>query len=72
MRVACSVDETELENDEGRPVDGVEVTCSRCQHSTESFGTGPASVRRCMALLREECPNGEENFYYAETGEDED
>jgi hypothetical protein len=39
------------------------VTCSRCDHQTESFGTSGASIRRCLALLREECPEDEENFY---------
>jgi hypothetical protein len=63
MNVPCEVEEVELENDEGRTVDGVEVVCSRCGHSTESFGTGEASIRRCLALLREECPKKERNFY---------
>jgi hypothetical protein len=63
MKVRCSVEETELENDDGRPVEGVVVTCSRCDHSEESYGTSPASVRRCFILLRENCPNGEANFY---------
>ena len=66
MRVHCSVEQTELENDEGRPIDGVEATCSRCQHTTQSFGTGDASRKRCLVLLREECPEGEDNFYVDE------
>lgn len=36
------------------------------RHETQSFGTSEASVRRCLALMREECPNGENNFYIAE------
>ncbi len=63
MRVLCSIDETEIENEEGRRVDGVEATCGRCQHTTQSFGTGAASRKRCLVLLREGCPEGEENFY---------
>ena len=66
MKVPCSVSHEELENENGCPVDGVVVSCSRCGHQTESFGTGDASVRRCLALLREECPRGEHNFYAAE------
>ena len=65
MNVPCEVHETELEGDYGM-VDGVEVVCSRCGHFTESFGTGPASIRRCLALLREECPKKERNFYEEE------
>jgi hypothetical protein len=65
VNVPCEVNETELEGDDGRMIDSVEVICSRCGHFTESFGTGPASIRRCLALLREECPNKERNFYEA-------
>jgi hypothetical protein len=63
MRVECEVHEVELENDHGRLVAGVSVSCSRCDHETESFGTTERSVKRCLVLLREECPNGEDNFY---------
>lgn len=62
-RVECDVEEVEIENDDGRPVPGVRATCSRCGHETESFGTGPDSVTRCLVLLREGCPEGEHNFY---------
>jgi hypothetical protein len=65
-RVLCAIEEDELENDEGRPVEGVRATCSRCGHSTESWGTGEASIRRCLVLLREECPEGQENYYVDE------
>ena len=43
--------------------EGVEVTCDRCGHSELSYGTGGDSLRRCGALLRENCPRGERNFY---------
>ncbi len=66
MKVKCSVEETELENDQGRPVQGVVVTCTKCDHKTESFGTGEASIKRCLALMREECPEDEENYYLNE------
>jgi hypothetical protein len=65
-RVKCEVEEVELENDAGLMVDGVQATCTQCDHQTESFGTSEASVRRCLALMREECPEGEENFYVGE------
>jgi hypothetical protein len=63
MKITCSIGYTELENDEGYPVDGITATCSRCGHETESFGTSECSVRRCLALMREECPEDENNFY---------
>ena len=66
MKVACEIEERDLENEDGREIQGVAATCSRCGHETESFGTGEASVRRCLVLLREECLKGERNFYVAE------
>jgi hypothetical protein len=72
MEVPCSVDYCQLENDDGREIDSVEVTCSRCDHTTQSYGDSAASVRRCLVLLREECPRGESNYYVADGGEDED
>ena len=70
MRVTCTIDQIDLENDEGLSVPGVLARCSRCQHETESFGTGSASIRRCFVMMREECPEQEQNFYVAEDGED--
>lgn len=66
MKVDCTVDETELEGDYG-VVEGVTATCSRCDHVTESYGTTDSSIRRCLVLLREECPRGEQNFYVEES-----
>lgn len=63
MNVLCEVEETELEGTHG-PVPGVVVTCTRCEVSVKSFGTSPASVRRCFILLREQCD--EENYYYSD------
>lgn len=66
MRIKCEVFQVELENDDGREVEGVSAHCSRCDFETHSFGTGDASVKRCLVLLREECPSGETNFYVAD------
>jgi len=65
-RIECEIEEVELENDEGFEVAGVCATCTKCGHQTESFGTEGASIRRCLALMREECPLGEQNFYVTE------
>lgn len=65
MQVTATIDEVELEGDYG-PIDGVEAACTRCGHVTESFGTSEASIRRCLVLLREECPKQECNFYVEE------
>ena len=61
--VTVSVNQTEVENDNGYPVASVEAECSRCGHRAQSFGTSDRSVKRCLVLLREECPKHESNFY---------
>jgi hypothetical protein len=48
---------------------GVKASCSECGHETQSFGTTRDSRTRCLALLRDECPMGESNWY---VDEDED
>lgn len=64
--VPCVIEEVEVENESGRMVPGVMATCTECDHSVESFGTQGASIRRCLAVMREECPKGENNFYVEE------
>lgn len=71
-RVKVCIEEETLHNDDGRPIEGIVATCEECKHQTESYGTSPSSVRRCLALLREECPREEANFYVADNGSDED
>lgn len=63
MKVFCVVEEVDVEDDNGREREGVMATCPRCGYSTESLGTGDGSVRRCLVLLREGCPEGENNYY---------
>jgi len=74
VEVSTTVSHVNIYGDRGRGNGGmgkgVEVTCDRCGHSEFSFGEGPVSVRRCAALLRENCPRGERNFY--QTNEDPD
>lgn len=66
MRVRCTVEEIELDSDHSDAIESVRVTCSRCEHETESYGRSDTSVRRCAALMRQECPLGENNFYSAD------
>lgn len=65
MKVTTTTAYVDLDGDYGT-VEGVEVTCDRCGHSEESFGTGDGSVSRCAYLLRVNCPRGEAKFYEAE------
>jgi hypothetical protein len=63
-RVKVDIEEVDdVEDEHGRERDGVRAVCSRCDHKVESFGQTDRSRRRCLALLREECPNNEENYY---------
>lgn len=63
MKVTCEISYIELDNEEGYPVDSVSAQCTRCDHETESFGQGENSIKRCLVLMRDECPKGERNFY---------
>jgi hypothetical protein len=62
-KVQVDVEEVELENDCGVMIEGIKVTCGRCGHEVEVFGTSDASVKRGCVMLRDECPRGERNFY---------
>lgn len=68
MRVECECEEVTVENERGNEVRSVRVTCTRCDRSVTSFGTGHASKKRCLALLHEQCQEhtGEDNFYFIE------
>jgi hypothetical protein len=70
-RVECEVRSAEIEF-QGRTIAGVEVTCLRCEHCERAGGTTGASVRRCLALLRENCPAGEDNWYVDANEDEED
>ena len=62
VRITTTTSYVELDGDYGT-VDGVEVTCGKCGHSEESFGTDEPSLKRCAHLLQENCPRGEKNYY---------
>jgi hypothetical protein len=61
MKVECEISYIELTGDYGNSIPSVCATCSKCGMVTENFGTGEASIKRCLVLLREECD--ENNFY---------
>jgi hypothetical protein len=46
------------------------VSATLRETETESYGTSEASVRRCLVMLREECPRGERNFYVDADGDE--
>jgi hypothetical protein len=47
----------------GHDSPSVVATCTRCEKTTESRGKSPASIRRCLVLLREGCWRVEHNYY---------
>jgi hypothetical protein len=68
--VDVEIEKVKIENEGGQQVDGVRATCTKCDHVTESFGQRQRSINRCCALMRDECPLNEENFYKAPDAED--
>lgn len=71
MRVECEVTATEICHDEDSvPQPGLCVECGRCGHTVTVYGESDRSRRRGLATLREECPEEEENYYFADEDED--
>lgn len=67
--VTCVVDYTYAENEGGNEQECVVVECSECEHSERSWGHGDKSVRRCLVLMGQNCPEGADNFYILERDE---
>jgi hypothetical protein len=66
-RIAATVEESdEIENEDGRMVTGLIITCTKCGHSVEVYGTSDASARRGGVMLHETCPKHGNNFYVVE------
>jgi len=67
IEVECEIEETTIHDSKRfrgyQDIPGVQATCSRCGHVTEAFGVGEDSRNRCLALMRQECPEDENNFY---------
>jgi hypothetical protein len=61
--VECTVEDVDLEGEEGQIIPGVLVTCGRCKYSVEVFGQEARSHRRGFIMLREDCPMRQSNYY---------
>jgi hypothetical protein len=61
-----------VENEQGRMVPGCVATCGECDHKEQSYGQGIASQKRCLAMLRENCPEGKSNFYVDPDSDEDD
>jgi len=66
VRVDVEIFKDEVESDEGRPLTGLRLICSRCGHEVTVWGTSDRSAKRGAVMLAEECPSGERNFYDVE------
>ena len=62
MRVTVEIYESTMEGDYAE-APCLNLTCSKCGHSVEVFGTEEASAKRGAIMLRESCPTRESNFY---------
>lgn len=62
MKVRVRIFETEVAGDY-TDVPGLEGECERCGHKIEVFGDGDESEKALCAMMRRECPEGEQNFY---------
>ena len=62
-KIKCEIIEDSEPNDYGTETPCIRAICSRCGHETMSYGDSEESIRRCLALMREECPLDENNFY---------
>ena len=69
-KVEVEVRATQVLTDRGNLIPGVAVCCTRCGHEVKVAGETSRSVRRGCAMLREECPEGEENYYHDPEGDD--
>jgi len=68
--VRTTVEETDLDAGYGYSwstrnyvTPGLAVTCRKCGHTVEVYGTEGPSMRRAGVMLRDECPRGLKNFY---------
>jgi hypothetical protein len=62
-KVHCEIEEIYIPNDYGQEIESVEATCGRCGHTTQCYGRYDRSRKRCLILMQEECPSGEDNYY---------
>ena len=62
-RIECEITYTVGENEKGFDQEITRAYCTRCGNETVSYGHGKLSVKRCLALMNEQCPRGENNFY---------
>jgi hypothetical protein len=68
-RVECEVESCDLMGSNQKMIPSVRLTCTECGHKEQAFGEGEASIKRCLALMREHCPEDQDNFYVSDDDE---
>lgn len=68
-KIKCELDYITLENEFGKDIDSVRVTCQKCGKVEESYGTSERSINRCLVLLHDSC-DCRNNFYYISDTQD--
>ena len=63
--VKLIIEHAMIESDEG-PISGLCIECSKCEHVVEVYGREHKSIRYGAALMRQQCPLGEQNYYRSE------
>lgn len=68
-QIECEVHFFDKDNGQGRgkTTPAVRITCGKCMYEVEVFGQGSDSIKRGLATLREECPQGKKNWYVEES-----
>ncbi|MEY9235362.1 hypothetical protein ABIF78_007685 [Bradyrhizobium japonicum] len=59
--IEVTIEEIEIDSARGY-ITGLAVCCELCNNIVEVYGTGPASIKRGCAMLREQCDG--KNFYF--------
>jgi len=68
--IKCRIHKTIWERHKAGRYDSTRATCSICNNSTFSYGSGDGSVKRCLVLLKNSCPIGSNHFYVADVVEE--
>lgn len=63
--VWCDLTRQLVEGADGQMVPGLVLKCIQCDHAVEVMSQGLPSCKRALAMMREECPKGQSNWYLA-------
>lgn len=70
-RIEVEVVDDMVDNDRGGKGPGVVMTCPECGEVVTCLGRTQRSVKRCFMLLKDECPNSDDNNFYVDPNIDD-